>query len=160
VKPKWIPYLIIVAIVIFALTAIADRAYGQALIEDEWEDALIEHRANPPREHPIYLPPQLSRGMGNNVEQWRLLVTTYFGPDLVPTALCLISYESGGNPDAKNPTSSARGLFQLLGSLWAPYFGVTLDQLYDPGTNVRLARQVYELQGWGAWTPYQRGLCR
>ncbi len=74
--------------------------------------------------------------------------------------LCLVWYESKGDPNAKNPTSSARGLTQILASSWASYFGVTYDDLYDPETNVRLAKEIYDIQGWDAWSPYKRGLCR
>lgn len=102
----------------------------------------------------------VNRSMGGIVEQWRGLVASYFPGDQVDRALCIMDHESGGNPNAKNPRSSARGLFQLLGSMWAPYFGVSQDALYDPETNVRLAAKVLAIQGWGAWSPYGRGLCR
>ena len=100
------------------------------------------------------------RGMGTNVAVWEPLVTLYFDPDEVPTAMCLMDYESGGNSDAKNPISSARGLFQILASLWAPYFGVSYDDLYDPELNIRLAKRIYDAQGWSAWSPWNRGACR
>lgn len=96
--------------------------------------------------------------IGYSVEQWRPLVSQHF--EDVETALCLMEHESRGNPNAKNPTSSARGLFQILGSLWAPHFGIAKDDLYDPELNIRLAAEIYEMQGWWAWSPYQRGLCR
>ena len=102
----------------------------------------------------------LHQGMGTNVEQWRGLVTAHFAPADVETALCLIAHESGGNPEAKNPISSARGLFQILASLWAPIFGVSYSNLYVPEINTRIARQVYDRQGWEAWSPYLRGECR
>lgn len=99
-----------------------------------------------------------NRGMGSNVEQWRGLVATYFSD--VDRALCIMSHESGGNPTAKNPRSSARGLFQILASLWAPHYGVSYSDLYDPELNVRLAADIHAQYGWSAWSPYQRGLCR
>lgn len=104
--------------------------------------------------------PQPYRGMGTDVERWRSLVASYFRAEDVERALCLMSYESGGNPNAKNPTSSARGLMQILGSLWAPHFGVTLEELYDPHINLAIAAQIRDSQGWTAWAPYNRGLCR
>lgn len=143
---------------------------------EDWETSadyglsadLLTDMADMTARHPWYFDPQptpstrsvsssTDRGMGSNVEQWHGLVSQYFTD--VDTALCLIHYESGGNPDAKNPRSTARGLFQILASLWAPHFGVTYEQLYDPETNVRLAAQIYAQQGWGAWSPYNRGLC-
>lgn len=100
------------------------------------------------------------RGMGSNVEQWRPLVEAHFPADAVDRMMCLMRHESGGNPSAKNPRSSARGLFQILGSLWAPHFGVAQDDLYDAETNVRLARKIWDQQGYRAWSPWNRGLCR
>lgn len=105
-------------------------------------------------------PPSMDRGMGSDVERWRPLVADHFDAGQVDTMMCIMAHESGGNPNAKNPRSSARGLFQILASLWAPHFGVSYDDLYDPGVNVRLARAIYDQQGYRAWSPYGRGLCR
>lgn len=105
------------------------------------------------------------RGMGNgttDVEQWRPLVAGHFsdlGQETVETALCVMRYESGGNHNAKNPTSSARGLMQILASLWAPHFGVSYNDLYKPELNLYIARQIYDSLGWGAWSAYNRGRC-
>jgi hypothetical protein len=93
------------------------------------------------------------------VERWRPLVETQFPGSEVDTALCLIRHESGGDPSADNPRSSARGLFQVLGSLWAPHYGVSRAALYDPLTNTLIAHGIWEKHGWGAWSPYKRGLC-
>lgn len=101
------------------------------------------------------------RGMGTNVEQWRSLVATYFAASDVDRALCLMAYESGGNPYARNPRSSATGLMQVMYSTWGPYFGLTSrSQLEDPATNLRIAAVIRSTQGWIAWSPYKRGHCR
>lgn len=97
------------------------------------------------------------RGMGSDVEQWRDLTASYFRPEDVDRALCLMSYESGGNPAAFNP-SGATGLMQVK-DWWAPSFGVTAADLFDPATNLWVAAQIRDLQGWDAWSPYNRGLC-
>ncbi len=94
------------------------------------------------------------------VERWRPLVSLYFPEDQVDRALCIIGHESSGDPEADNPTSSARGLFQVLGSLWAPHYGIARTDLYDPVINTRIALDIWENYGWGAWSPYQRGACR
>ena len=70
----------------------------------------------------------------------------------------VFEHESAGDPDADNPRSSATGLFQILASSWAPHFGVSEAQLYDPLINARLAREILDIQGWRAWTTYR--LCR
>ncbi len=113
--------------------------------------------------HTHVRPQSSNTGMGTNVEQWRPLVSATFGdlgPPAINTALCLMKYESGGNPSAKNPNSSARGLMQILASLWAPVYNLTYDDLYNPDINLWVARQVYNQSGWYAWSPYNRGLCR
>lgn len=107
--------------------------------------------------HPWYF--NLEDDAGVDVEYWRPLVAAYWPAGTVDQALCLIAMESGGDPNADNPRSTARGLFQILASLWAPYFAVSSDDLYDPETNVRLARQIYDIQGWSAWSPYLHGFC-
>jgi Transglycosylase SLT domain len=107
---------------------------------------------------PVITPPT-DTGMGSDVEQWRGLVTSYFG-DVggVEVALCLMSFESGGNPGATNPSSGASGLMQVLPS-WAEVFGVTRDALYDPDTNLNISRALYDDGGWGHWSPWNRGEC-
>lgn len=94
------------------------------------------------------------------IERWRPLVSMYFPEEEIDRALCIISHESSGDPDADNPTSSARGLFQVLGSLWAPHYGIDRTDLYDPLINTRIAVDIWENYGWWAWSPYKRGACR
>ena len=97
------------------------------------------------------------RGMGSNVEQWRALVAVYFND--VETALCLIAAESGGNPDARNPSSGASGLLQVLPS-WASVFGYKSSDLFDPAINLEISAALYADGGWGHWSPWLRGECR
>lgn len=94
------------------------------------------------------------------VERWRPLVAEFFPAEEVETAMCIIERESGGYPGADNPHSSAAGLFQILQSLWGPHYGVSTADLYDPMTNVRIARAIWAEHGWVAWSPYLRGSCR
>lgn len=54
-------------------------------------------------------------------------------------AFAVMMCESGGNPKARNPHSTATGLFQILG-------GPT-----DPGSNVALAYSMYQKRGWKPW---------
>jgi len=127
-----------------------------APFEAEWYVEYLAHQHQPEPKQ-IRLTPQLSRGMGGgDTEQWRTLVAQYFQPEQVDTMLCLMQHESGGNPNADNPNSSAAGLFQIMGFWWDKYGG----NPYDPETNVALARVIYDQQGYGAWNPYGRGLCR
>jgi hypothetical protein len=93
---------------------------------------------------------------GGNVERWRELVSAYFPAGDVDRALCLMDHESGGDPDALNPTSSAAGLFQVMPFWWDHYGG----DRFNPETNVRVAALIKADQGWTAWSPYNRGECR
>jgi hypothetical protein len=96
---------------------------------------------------------------GESVERWRDLAAIYFAPEDVDRVMCLLARESGGNPDARNRSSGASGLLQVMPS-WAPVFGYEVEDLYDPIVNLWVASQIRERQGWGAWTPYLRGACR
>ena len=128
-----------------------------APLEAEWYPALIHHQNHPPEE-PITLRPLLDRGMGGSVEQWRTLVSAYFQPgEDVDRALCLMGYESGGNPNAYNP-SGASGLMQVL-SGWADDYGYQKDQLFDPNINLLIAADLKNRFGWTQWAPFNRGLC-
>jgi len=95
------------------------------------------------------------------VDDWRPLVSEHFPPGAVNTMLCIMYYESRGDPNAKSPISSARGLFQILASLWADSFGVTYEQLYNPTINTTIARTLYDRYGYRPWNPYRvSGKCR
>lgn len=86
-----------------------------------------------------------------NTEGWRGLVAAHFPANAVDNMLCIMWYESQGNPTADNPRSTARGLFQVLRS-WPLKFGYSYADLYDPTINTIVARKVWDLQGYGAWT--------
>jgi hypothetical protein len=103
--------------------------------------------------------PEWGTGMGDDPEQWRNLVAFYFAPEDVDRAVCLMGHESGGNPEARNPTSDAAGLMQVM-PFWAKRHGYDYDMLFNPAVNLWLASRIRDEQGWGAWTPYQRGECR
>jgi soluble lytic murein transglycosylase-like protein len=94
--------------------------------------------------------------MGSGVEQWRGLVSSY-GWD-VEIALCLMSYESGGNPNAQNRSSGASGLMQVLPS-WADNFGYTPADLFIPEVNLSISYALYLDGGWNHWSPWKRGAC-
>ncbi len=88
---------------------------------------------------------------------WRPLLEQFFRPEHVDKALRVIRCESGGDPNAKNPRSTASGLFQHLGSLWearAIKAGLGEADIFDPVANVAAAAWlVYEGGGWGHWNP-------
>ena len=92
----------------------------------------------------------VARTYSGGVEQWRPLVATYFRPGDVNRAMRIMACESGGNPNAKNPRSSASGLFQHLGKYWparstaAGYGGVSI---FDPTANVAVAAWLRDQPG-------------
>jgi hypothetical protein len=102
------------------------------------------------------------RGIGHliptqpaSAEDWRQLVAVYFPTDHVDRAIEVMQCESGGNPNAKNPISTASGLFQHLHSLWGPRVakaGWGDGSIWDPQTNIAVAAWlVTEGGGWRHW---------
>lgn len=93
----------------------------------------------------------------DGIDDWRPLVEAFFEPSQVNRALAVIGCESGGNPSAKNPHSTASGLFQHLGSLWADrsvQAGQSGADIFDPVANVAVAAWlVNEGGGWSHWNP-------
>lgn len=126
-------------------TLIADAIYIEEGMDQPISPPKLESNWEPQRKE-----------WGSQVEQWRPLVAGQFSESKVETAMCLMYYESKGNPDAKNPNSTASGLFQILRFWWKGEFN--LDP-FVPEQNVWMAAQIQLQQGWGAWSPYNRGLC-
>ncbi len=118
-------------------------------------------REQPHRHAPLTVELQLVEPTSTNtgVERWRGAVETYFPPGAVDTALCLMWFESKGDPNALSYANS-RGLMQIHAPSWADVYGVTYNALYDPATNLRIAADLYLKDGWVHWNPWNRGECR
>ena len=88
-----------------------------------------------------------------------------FPEPIIPTMTAVIQAESSGNPFAHNPSApdDSYGLAQInmYGGLEAErlkQFGLkSKEQLFDPATNLRAAKQIYDQQGLGAWGAYTNG---
>lgn len=95
------------------------------------------------------------KGMGSDVEQWRPLVTKYFKAEDVNLALRVMGCESGGNPWADNPYSSASGLFQHIMRYFpsrAAAAGFPGGSVWDPETNIAASAYLrYSNGGWRDW---------
>lgn len=94
-----------------------------------------------------------------------------FSEDKIPTIVGIARAESGGNPLALNPNRStgdeSYGLMQVnmidepgyqLGQERLRQFGLkSKSDLYDPLTNMRAAKAIYDSQGPNAWSVYKSG---
>lgn len=95
---------------------------------------------NPPPPAPPPLPV-------SGVEQWRTMVEWFWDEPHTSRMLRIMDCESGGDPSAKNPRSSATGLFQIMG-FWQK---VWPGDYTDPWTNAAVAYQIWLSQGFAAW---------
>lgn len=98
--------------------------------------------------------PLAVRPVAPTVEQWRPLVTHYFPSGWVEWALRIMQCESGGDPEAANPHSSARGLFQHLHRLWpdrSTRAGWEGASIFDPEANIAVAAWLLEVGGPSHW---------
>jgi soluble lytic murein transglycosylase-like protein len=94
--------------------------------------------------------------MGNgtsDVERWRPMVALHFPESEVDNVLCIMRYESGGNPMAWNSRSTATGLMQVMFKTWGRKYGYSTRSDLDSGwDNLRVAREVWNEQGYRkAW---------
>lgn len=62
--------------------------------------------------------------------------------------------ESTGDPGAVNPVSGATGLWQINPHAWPAF---DWSRMKDPRYNAAAAKQVYDRQGFNAWTTYKNG---
>lgn len=108
----------------------------------------------------LYTPPSTrtatsrSYTVGEAAAVWRPVVAAHFPANQVNRALAVIWCESKGNPNAANPRSSARGLFQHLERYWparsskAGYAGASI---LNPEANTAVAAYLVRTSGWHHW---------
>ncbi len=100
------------------------------------------------------------------VMRWAPTVCAVFDPTDAATALCIISYESGGDPSLTNRDDPGRGSFGLMqiNSDWwigseyhermVKWFGRSDETYLDPAVNIGAAAVLVrdpELSGWHSW---------
>lgn len=88
-------------------------------------------------------------------------------PKKIPEVVAIAQAESSGDPLALNPNvqtgDESYGLMQInmlgaMGPERLKQFGLkSKEQLYDPVTNLKAAKKIYEQQGPGAWSVYKSG---
>jgi hypothetical protein len=82
-------------------------------------------------------------------ELWRVRITPYPGGGRWwPIPYYIVACESGGDYGAQNPTSSARGAFQLLDTTHATYCTICDWSKRDQDLT---AHRLYQEQGAGPW---------
>jgi len=81
-------------------------------------------------------------------------------PDLAPRLDCIISFESGWDPNSVNGRSRASGLAQIIPSTWAmtPQGQSGLSP-FEPYANIDAAIWLARTKGWNQWEVYLRGRC-
>lgn len=127
--------------------------YPALIVADQWDQT---HRPPEPSPEPrpsatvVRTVPAGDTGMGSDVEQWRGLVAAYFPAGDIDLVLAVMRCESGGNPNAYNP-SGASGLMQVLAS-WADNFGYSPGQLFDPAVNLHVSSILWAdgISHWNA----------
>lgn len=93
-----------------------------------------------------------------DVLSW-LLTAAGFSTQQIPVMLCIAQYESAYKTDAINVNkdkSIDRGLFQINSKYWDDRCP---GDMFNPGANVRCAKQVHEVLGYKGWVVFQKGLC-
>lgn len=94
-------------------------------------------------------PSRISSGSLSAESLRAVLVSTGWPEGLLSQAMAISWCESNWQPGARN-ASGAAGLFQEMPP-WAPHFGYSYDQLFDPYVNASIALQLYRQYGWGPW---------
>jgi len=97
------------------------------------------------------------------LERWRPLVEQYFAPERIDEALSIIDCESNGDPDARNPRSSASGLFQFLDRTWlhsSKQAGFQGASPFSPEANIAAAAWLVEYSLGTGDAPWAHWTCR
>jgi hypothetical protein len=142
--------------------------WEQRIVTEELDVEQLAEWTDMARRHPAYFgrpvphrhkPATTTRRYQGDVEQWRPLIATYFNASDVETALRIIACESGGNPNADNPRSSASGLWQHLARYWpqrSAAAGIPGASIWDPAASTIVAAHLrYHttagFQHWECW---------
>lgn len=95
-------------------------------------------------------------------------VDFYKTPGGVDRALCYAKHESGYNEFAKNPYSSATGIYQIIDGTWnsiynkyvsAREFWPVRYNRYNPRSNILMALRHVKSAGWGDWSNWASYSC-
>jgi len=96
--------------------------------------------------------------MTSSADVARAAIDAGFTPAQALTAVQIAYHESGFSAGATNRNSNGSvdyGLWQINSVHGFPE--LKTQQWRDPATNARLAKKVYDKQGWNAWSVYKNG---
>jgi len=83
------------------------------------------------------------------------IVYKYDWDTSIAKAICLA--ESGGNPNASNPTDNHMSWAGCMGSYGLFQINCSHGQVFDPEENVQIAYEMYKSKGWTPWSTYTSG---
>ncbi len=139
----------------------SDQAFAEADFLAEWDIATAELLAESERNAMDALRSTTTIPVADPVERWRSIVEQYFAPERIDEALSIIDCESNGDPNARNPRSSASGLFQFLDRTWShssEQAGFEGASPFTPEANIAAAAWLVEYSlsvgdsPWAHWT--------
>lgn len=118
---------------------------------NEWLDWQERHQLDH-KEPDAPITVQSSRTFIPAVENWRSVVEVHFGAN-TDKALAVMQCESMGDAHAKNPRSTASGLFQFLRSTWKTVTGEdNHGGVFDGAYNIEAAAKLSKGgTNWGPW---------
>ncbi len=141
----------------------SDQAFAKADFLAERAVAAAELWAESERTAMIALASEEAVHGEDPVERWRSLVERYFAPERINEALSIIDCESNGDPDARNPRSSASGLFQFLARTWlhsSEQAGFQGESPFSPEANIAAAAWLVEYSLGAGDSPWAHWTCR
>jgi len=76
----------------------------------------------------------------------------------IMTMIRIAKYESNYNPKAKNPKSTASGVFQITAGTW--YSNDCVGDKWNFQDNIRCAYEIQSHRGFQPWVVYNNGLAK
>lgn len=141
----------------------SDQAFAEADFLAEWDIATAELLAESERNAMDALRSTTTIPVADPVERWRSIVEQYFAPERIDEALSIIDCESNGDPNARNPRSSASGLFQFLDRTWShssEQAGFEGASPFTPEANIAAAAWLVEYSLGVGDSPWAHWTCR
>ena len=118
---------------------------------------IAPHTHEPRRKAPVQTaqaptPDSASVSESPNCGGWESEIAARWPAEQVGNACRIMMCESGGNPLADNPSSSASGLFQFLDSTWANRYGYSRAVHATPNLQLDGALSLWQSSGWRPWS--------